>query len=245
MRARETTAATRKSPQLAHATVPRFLPAAIVAALGLGAADAACGTSSASPRLPDVDDQIWSEVDAVHPLTPTVSFTASIFGGTGNDLPNPTFEGIGGELDFKNGSWTDSAGGYAVSVRSPVTGQRISGALPFVQVTYQFRQGDLSLTDRNRVDELAGFPGAPIRYRNRLAADWRIERTGTVTDVIVAEEGFYDWSHARWTTARTQVGCELALSRRVTTELSAVRQRTDLVTPHTLNAVWVVLQIRI
>jgi hypothetical protein len=85
-----------------------------------------------------------------------------------------------------------------VTVRNAEYGERSSGMLPFIEVSYEKAWGRVSLADRSRLDELSGIAGSPKRYRNRLSVDWSLGLSLRPSDLIAADEVFYEWSTARW-----------------------------------------------
>jgi hypothetical protein len=149
------------------------------------------------------------------------------------------------ELDWRVRHIAVAAGDYAVAVRNADSGKRSSGTLPFVQATYEWSVGRLSLADRSRLDELSGIAKSPRRYRNRLSMDWSLGASARPTHLIVAQEVFYDWSASQWSIQRTQLGFGRAIGRAVNCQLYAVTQHNGESVPARINALWLILQVRI
>jgi hypothetical protein len=196
----------------------------------------------AGATVPSVDSQLWSELDAAHSFSADLLVTAIVTARLGNDLPNPTLTAGGLQIDYRIGSWIASGTGYCVSVRSAKTGSRATVWLPAAALSYQIDVGDLSLADRNRVEQLEGLSGSPTRYRNRAGVYWHLPGD-RATDVFVTDEVFYDLSKDRWTRNRAQAGIQVHVSKSTRLQLFYLRQNNTYGTPERLNVLGITLQI--
>jgi Protein of unknown function (DUF2490) len=201
--------------------------------------------SVAGATVSSVDSQLWSELDATHPLSEDLSATAILTARLGNDLPNPMLSAGGLQFDNRKGSWTASATAYYVSIRNAETGARTTVWLPAAALSYQIDVGAFSLADRNRVEQLEGLPGSPTRYRNRASAYWRVAHCTTVTDLFATDEVFYDFSRDHWTRNRAQAGIQLHLNTNTKLQVFYLRQNTTYGTPDRLNVLGLTLQLDI
>jgi hypothetical protein len=192
-----------------------------------------------------MDGQFWSELDATHAICTELSATAIVTTRLGNDLPNPTLSAGGLQIDYLFGSWIASATGYYVSVRNVETGARATVWLPAAALTYESKVGRLTLSDRNRVEQLDGLPGSPVRYRNRAGAYWHLSDNTRLTDGFITDEVFYDFSRSSWTRNRAQAGFQLHLKADARLQVFYMRQNSSFGTPGRLNVLGLVLQIAI
>jgi hypothetical protein len=194
---------------------------------------------------PSVDNQFWSELDATHAISEDLTATAIVTTRLGNDLPNPALTAGGVQIDCRLGSWTASGTGYYVSIRSAESGARTEIWLPAVALTYQYTMGRLALSDRNRLEQLEGLPGAPIRYRNRAGADWHVAGVNELTEVFIADEVFYDLSRDRWTRNRAQAGLQFQPGEATKLQVFYMRQNSTFGIPERLNVLGLTLQLDI
>ncbi len=200
---------------------------------------------SSFSAVPSVDSQLWSELDATHAICADLSATGIFTTRLGNGLPNPTLTAGGLEIDYRIGAWTASATGYYVSIRSAQGADRTAIWLPAAAVTYEIGVGNALLSDRNRVEQLDGIPGSPIRYRNRAGADWHLQGRHGLTDLFVADEVFYDFSRDRWTRNRAQAGVQFDLTANTRLLTFYMRQNNTYGAPDRLNVLGLTVQIDI
>jgi hypothetical protein len=202
-------------------------------------------SSMATAAVSSVDSQLWSELDATHPLNADLSVTGILTARLGNDLPNPVLSAAGLQIDHRMGPWTASATGYYVSIRSAQSGARTSVWLPAAAISYQIDVGAFSLNDRNRIEQLEGISGSPIRYRNRVRADWRLGGDSAPTGIFLTDEVFYDFSKDSWSRNRAQAGMEFHVSRDARLQIFYLRQNTTYGAPDRLNVLGLTLQLDI
>jgi len=210
----------------------RLVAAAIVVPYSTGAFSAA----------PSVDSQLWSELDIRYPVAAAWSATGIFTTRLGDELPNPTLTAGGLQVDYRVGSWTATATGYYVSIRNSLSGARRTIWLPAAALSYEIGLGPVSLSDRNRYEQLEGLPGSPGRYRNRACADWHIPGGVQFTDVFLADEVFYDFSTDRWSRNRAQLGIQFQLSPKTRLQTFYMRQNNVNGAPARLNVLGVTLQ---
>ena len=194
---------------------------------------------------PSVDSQVWSELDATYPVAVNWSATAIFTTRLGIDLPNPTLTAGGLQIDYRSGSWTATGTGYYVSIRNAECGARTAIWLPAAALTYELGIGPVALSERNRLEQLEGLPGAPARYRSRAGADWQIPGQHALIDVFVADEVFYDFSTDRWTRNRAQVGLQFQPAPNFRLQTFYLRQNNADGAPDRLNVLGLTLQFDI
>jgi hypothetical protein len=195
--------------------------------------------------VPSTDNQLWSELDATHPISAALSVTGIFTARLGNDLPNPTLTAGGLQIDYRMATWTGSVTGYYVSVRSAQNGARKGICLPAAALSYGTGFGLVALSDRNRLEQLEGLPGSPMRYRNRASADWHLPGEHALTDIFLADELFYDLSRGRWTRNRVQAGVQFLLVANTRLQAFYMRQNSSYGAPERLNVLGVTVQVDI
>jgi uncharacterized protein DUF2490 len=202
-------------------------------------------SAMAGPTVSSEDNQLWSELDARHPLSAALSVTAILTARLSNDLPSPTLGAAGLQFDYRVGFWTASATGYYVSIRNAQSGTRATVWLPAAALTCQFDVGAFSLTDRSRVEQLEGIPGSPTRYRNRASVDWHLSHDSAPTDIFITDEVFYDFSKNSWTRNRAQAGIQFRVNHAARLQVFYLRQNTTYGAPDRLNVLGLTLQLDI
>jgi hypothetical protein len=189
------------------------------------------------------DSQSWDEVDVTHILNGNLSATGIVTTRLGSGLPNPTLTAAGLQIDYRIGSWTSSATGYYVSVRNAQTGVHAAIWLPAAALTYNMDVGRLTVSDRNRVEQLEGITGSPTRYRNRASVAWTLSESGRIAKAFVADERFYDFSKDRWTRNRIQAGIQFTLPRDANLQVFYLRQSDPFGALNRLNVLALTLHV--
>ena len=105
--------------------------------------------------------------------------------------------------------------------------------VPLVAVSETVRLGVFSLTDRNRIEVLAGLPSSPGRYRNRLTLDAPLARPSSRVHLFVDDEAFYDFHASSWNQNRLQVGARYRVASRIVLDLYYLRRDTRPAGPRT------------
>lgn len=217
----------------------RYWPSALLLML----ACAVCQTSLAGPN--DTDSQLWSEIDVSTPITTNTSILFIGVGRDGIGVPNPTLVGAAGLFNYYDGPWTYTGGEIWARIKKAKSGAEFDARLPLAAVAYTWELSGLRVTDVNRVEEIAGIPGDPRRYRNCLTFDWAVHDFGPVDDFIVSDEPFYDFSQHIWSRNRAKVGVGTDLSSSAALQLLYLRQDDRFSTPRRINAIDVVLEVRL
>ena len=192
-----------------------------------------------------MDGQLWSELDATYPIAANWSATAIFTARVGNELPNPTLTAGGLQVDYRSGPWTATGTTYYVSLRNAASGARTAVWLPAGALAYEVTIGPITLSDRNRWEQLEGLPGDPVRYRNRASADWRVPDRHALTDIFVADEVFYDFSRGAWTRNRAQLGVQFRAGPNTRMQTYYLCQSNSYGAPSRLNVLGLTLQFEI
>ena len=82
--------------------------------------------------------------------------------------------------------------------------------LPLLALTETTHLRRVTLADRNRFEKLMGYPGSPVRYRNRLLLDSPFGSEGRA-HVFIDDEIFFNLSAANFNQNRFQAGAGLRL----------------------------------
>lgn len=202
---------------------------------------AATSTSTSA----EADSELWSEIDLIQHLSSDVALTGVGVLWTRDGLRGPTIAGDGGGaiLDIKSGSWTFSQGYLWVRVRGTPNGPGADVRFPLISATYEAKWDPVTVSDRNRVDQLAGTPGNPVRYRNRLMVDRSLSTGRSITDIFASEEIFYNLTADRWIRSRTQIGITMALNEDVKIQLYYLLQHDRYSAVRRVNVLGTAVQI--
>jgi hypothetical protein len=147
------------------------------------------------------ESQAWNEVD----LTASwrrVDFLAPFVARIDPAKPNPQLAATGLTADLPLRWGLTLTPGYLFAdlpqanylVRLPL--------LAFTETTHLSR---LTLSDRNRFEKLIGYPGSPVRYRNRLLLDCPFGSDGRA-HVFIDDEVFFNLSAVNFNQNRFQFG---------------------------------------
>jgi hypothetical protein len=166
--------------------------------------------------------QSWNEVD-VTASWGKVDLIVPFLTRTDTSLPNPQLAASGFTADFSLPWRLTLTGGYLFA-DLPQRSEWVH--LPLAAVTKSFQWGRFSLADRNRFEKLVGFPGNPVRYRNRLFLD-RPLGPHNAWHVFVDDEAIWNLSAGQWSQNRAQVGGGARLSRRLFLDVYFLRRNVS------------------
>lgn len=199
-------------------------------------------TLSVRAAVPRDDSQAWMEADMTAPITTELSATLIATSRESLQLPNPTLVGGGLSADWRLDRFTLTAGAYAVQIRGVTNGATTDVELPFLSANYSFEILGVSVSDRNRIEDLVGIPGAPYRFRNRLGADLPLFQQG-ISHVFATDELFYDFATSRWNRNRAQLGFGVPVSSRGELQLFYLRQDNYGSEPRALNVLGLTFKV--
>jgi hypothetical protein len=190
--------------------------------------------------LADAQDfQQWNEVD----LTATwrkFDFLVPLLARTDTHLPNPQLAATGIVADFILNSHLVLTAGYLYADLPQIPD---SVHLPLVAVTPVFSVNRFTLYDRNRFEKLVGYPGSPVRYRNRLFVNRPFganERWHWFAD----DEAIFNLSAGNWNQNRFQAGAGARLNPRLSLDIYYL-ERVANGAAETTNVLGTILTVRL
>ncbi len=158
--------------------------------------------------------QSWNEVD-LSAAWKRASVLVPFVARTDASLANPQLAATGVMVDVPLVKHLVATGGYLfVDLPQSVGGVQV----PLLAATAELRVRRVEISDRNRFEKLYGYGSAPVRYRNRVMADWRLDRKERWHG-FVDDEMFWNVSNDTWNQNRLQVGVGAWFSRRVGLDL--------------------------
>jgi Protein of unknown function (DUF2490) len=95
--------------------------------------------------------------------------------------------------------------------------------LPLLALTETTHLSRLTLADRNRFEKLIGYPGSPVRYRNRLLLDCPFGFHG-LAHAFIDDELFFNLSAVNFNQNRFQTGAGLRLHPRFLIDMYYLRK---------------------
>lgn len=114
--------------------------------------------------------------------------------------------------------------------------------LPLIAVTPQVQTHGLLLTDRNRFEKLIGYPGAPVRYRNRILADWQLGPAKRL-HAFIDDEALFNLTVGNFNQNRFQAGVGSRFDRRCGLDLYYLRKSPSGGTP--INVLGATLRVNV
>jgi hypothetical protein len=153
--------------------------------------------------------QSWNEVD----LTASwrhVDFLAPFAARIDPALPNPQLAATGLIADLPLRWGLTVTPGYLFA-DLPQANYLVH--LPLLAVTETIHLRRLTLADRNRFEKLIGYPGGPVRYRNRLLLDCPFGSDGHA-HMFIDDEIFFNLSAVNFNQNRFQTGAGVRLHPR-------------------------------
>jgi hypothetical protein len=163
---------------------------------------------SATARAQDF--QVWNEIDLTAAWR-KIDFLIPSLVRDDTHLANPQLwaTGITAEIPLKWG--ISLTGGYLFA---DLTQRSDAVHLPLIAVSETRRIAGFTVSDRNRFEKLVGYPGSPVRYRNRILLD-RAFGPGKRWHLFTADEAFFNLSTLEWNQNRFQAGGGARLNRRL------------------------------
>jgi hypothetical protein len=156
------------------------------------------------------DFQVWNEVDLAATWR-NVDFLVPLVVRTDTKLPNPLLAAAGITAEFPLPWSLTVTGGYLFA---DLPRNSLLVQLPLVAITKRFPIGRFRAADRNRFEKLIGYPGSPVRFRNRLSLD-RPFGAHDRWHIFTADEIFFNLSTSSWNQNRFQAGTGARLNNRV------------------------------
>jgi hypothetical protein len=160
------------------------------------------------------DFQSWNEVD----LTASwhkVDFLVPFVARTDSSLPNPQLAATGITVDLHLPAHLTLTPGY-LFVTLPQPNYLVH--VPLVALTGTLHPGRLTVADRNRLEKLIGYPGSPVRYRNRLLVDLPFGPQSRL-HAFLDDEIFFNLSAGNFNQNRLQAGAGAHLTPRLLLDL--------------------------
>jgi predicted porin len=215
------------------ARAPRSgLFSAIVVAAALGSPVAAWAQSSTiSPQT-----QLWTEFDAVAPLSSNFSITGIGQLRVSDEPPNPALTALGMDVNYKfGGTWTLSLG-----YLHQVTGNREENPnitqLVRLTSTYAYKFGRSTLLVRGRLQDNLTSSSNPWQVRLRAEYRWATDNLGPIAYLYTNDEIFYQFSNQELFRNRFQVGANLNFTQRLSARVYYQYQNTKNNEPKVINA---------
>jgi predicted porin len=204
---------------------------AIVVASALGTPVATWAQSSDS-----ADQQLWTELDVVAPLSSNFSITGIGQLRLSEELSNPALTALGMDVNYKfGGTWTISLG-----YLHQVTGNREENpnVTQLLRLTatqaYQFGRGTLLVRGRLQDDLTASSD--PWVLRLRAEYRWATDNLGPIAYLYTNDEVFYQFSNEELFRNRFQVGANLTFTQRFNARVYYQYQNTKNNEPKVINA---------
>jgi Protein of unknown function (DUF2490) len=204
-------------------------------AVALGSPVASWAESTAiSPQT-----QLWTEFDAVQPVSSVFSVTGIGQLRVSDEPPNPALTALGLDVNYKfGGAWTVSLG-----YLHQVTGNREENpnVTQLVRLTssYAYKFGRSTLVLRGRLQDNLTSSGNP--WQARLRAEYRLatDHLGPIAYLYANDEVFYQFSNQELFRNRFQLGTNLLFTQRLSARVYYQYQNTKNNEPKVINALGV------
>jgi hypothetical protein len=189
------------------------------------------------------DDQLWSELDVIAPLTSRTSITGIAQLRLSETLSNPTLTATGADVNYKQGEWT-----FSLGYRHQVTGNRQGEEVNVTQAallmsTWARRFGRSTIALRTRVENTITASSNPWRARFRAEYRWATSNWGAVSYLYSNDEVFYQFSNDEFWRNRFEAGANLTFGRHTDLRLYYQRQDSRQQSPGAINALGVLVAV--
>jgi Protein of unknown function (DUF2490) len=189
------------------------------------------------------DDQLWSELDVVAPLTSNTTITGIGQLRLSETLSNPTLTALGADVNYKDGEWT-----FSLGYRHQLTGNRQGEEVNVTQIallmgTWARRFGRSTVAIRTRVENTITASSNPWRGRFRAEYRWATPDWGLVSYLYSNDEVFYQFSNDEFWRNRFEAGTNLRFGEHTDLRMYYQRQDSRHQTPGAINALGVLVVV--
>lgn len=217
---------------LAPSPIPRsgYARAIVVAAaLAIPQATWAQSTNNA-------DQQLWTEFDAIVPVSSNFSVTGWGQLRLSEELSNPSHTALGMDVNYKfGGAWTVSLG-YLHQVNGNTEDNPNVTQTARLTSTYTHQFGRSTLVVRGRVQNNITSSSNPWQLRLRAEYRWAPGNLGIVSYLFTNDELFYQLSNGELFRNRFQVGANLIFTQAFSARVYYQYQNTKNNEPKVINA---------
>ena len=193
------------------------------------------------------DWQNWDELDLQTRLSSRLDATWVAQGRFSSRLSNPAVGVLGADFNFEVSKYLVITPSYYCFAFRTASGVEGHGHDPILAATVFAKYGALTMSDRNRFIGALGITGTEDFwiYGNRPRIDYQIVPDAWKTSLFVWDEIFYFSNHNGWTRNRLAIGGRKALNERTTVNLYYQRQSDGHSSPSVINAVVVLIELRL
>ncbi len=202
--------------------------------------------ANTSAQVDRTDNQFWTDVLIVAPVTKDFDFNILGTLRVGRDWSHPVDERIGAGFTFRFGNHVTISPHYLHIGMQPFTRRRIWENRLTLPVTLRFNAGDFRFTDRNQIERRLRNSGLKTtRYRNRFQVEHPVGDKDWHLSLFIADEVFYDWAVDRWVRNRFSVGGSKVFNKHFTHDLYYLRQNDGISIPGDLHVIGTTLRVRL
>jgi hypothetical protein len=165
--------------------------------------------------------QSWNEVD----LTTSwkrFNFLMPAVVRMDPSLPNPAFAATGIVASVPLSTHLQLIGGYLFA---DLSRNSHVAHVPVIAIAATARLRRLTVLDQNRLEKLFSYGSEPVRFRNLLLGDVRLGHGQW--HAFVDDEIFFNISSSSWNQNRFQAGAGRRLNRRLSLDISYLRQNAS------------------
>lgn len=180
---------------------------------------------AAARAVPESDTQWWEELDLAATVADRWSYLVSGFSRLSDNDPNPALTGGGAFATYTHGAFSYTLGYLHAQLKLPSTGDPLDANLPIAAMTGTLHLGQLTVSDRLRIEDLIGVPGDPWRYRNLFFVGVQPRAWTIVKSWGVSDEIFIDMTSGRLSRNRLLAGPVFALCRNIDLSFDYLNER--------------------
>jgi hypothetical protein len=182
------------------------------------------------------DQQLWTELDTVVPVSSNFSVTGIGQLRLSEELSNPSHTALGMDVNYKfGGAWTVSVG-YLHQVSANLDENPNVTQTARLTSTYTHQFGRSTLVVRGRVQNNITSSSNPWQLRLRAEYRWAPENLGIVSYLFTNDEVFYQLSNDELFRNRFQVGANLVFTQAFSARVYYQYQDTKNKEPNVINA---------
>jgi len=115
-----------------------------------------------------------------------------------------------------------------------------------VRITYRFPFKSFGLTNRSQFEKRMRPPANSWRYRSMFTFEKNLPKTLIpAAKFFIADEFFYDSATGKWSRNRFSAGISKTLSKKLSVDVSYMRQNDGYSHPGDLNTIWAAWRVKL
>ncbi len=200
-------------------------------------------SSQSAPPDQREDTQVWTAIEASHPLNEHADFVLSGAFRLGREVSHPVYERFTTGVAVNLHGHVTLTPLYSYVASQPLAGQDIRENRVSLEGIVDLPVGRWGILQRHVIERRFRDSKDSTRYHLQIQVE-RPVRLFAPLELFARDEVLYDWSFRQWIRNRISLGVNKQITTRSSIELFYVRQNARFIRPSDLNAFGLVVRTR-